>query len=169
MRTWEANKQAINQLWPQCQWTDEERRLWHDDLSGLDQEVLYDAVRNVKRSHDTLYPQLKWMTQEYRELASAKRKALKTQMPREQKLDLRISDTEDASLATDFVAVIDESSPSDFGGIQTMVLDKLPKMHARTAIRLIAYARKRLLGCETQAGIVNATGDVNPLDFGGLK
>jgi hypothetical protein len=69
MRTWEENKTAINQLWPMAQFTEEERRLWHDDLSGLDQAVLYDAIRNVKRNNESLYPQLKWLRDEYRHLS----------------------------------------------------------------------------------------------------
>lgn len=169
MRTFEANKQAINQLWPQCQWTDEERKLWHDDLSPLDQDTLYDAIRNVKRSHDTLYPQLKWISQEYRELASAKRKALKPSTPSEKRLELAISDEEDAALANDFVAVIDASDPSHCPGIEVMVLDKLPKMHARTAVRLILYARKRLLGEEPQGGIVSSGCEVTPFQFEAIK
>jgi hypothetical protein len=71
-RTWEQNRTAINQLWPQCQWTDEERRLWSDDLASVDQDVLYDAARNVKRNNDTLYPQLKWFRDEYRSLKRLK-------------------------------------------------------------------------------------------------
>lgn len=167
MRTWDANKTAINQLWPQCQWTDEERKLWHDDLSGLEQDTLYDAIRNVKRSHDTLYPQLKWISQEYRDLSAAKRKALKPSATREKRLELAISDEEDAALASDFVAVIDSSEPSHCSGIEVMVLDKLPKLHARTAVRLILYARKRLLGEEPQGGFITESGDVAPFQFGG--
>lgn len=68
MRTWEENKQAINQLWPRAEFTNEERKLWNDDLGSLDQSVLYDAIRNVKRNTDTLYPHIKWFREEYRGL-----------------------------------------------------------------------------------------------------
>lgn len=169
MRTWEENKSAINQLWPQCQWTEEERRLWSGDLGNLDQDVLYDAIRNVKRCHDTLYPQLKWMLDGYRELFSLKRRVLSRPKGQEEKLDLKISADEDRRLAADFIAVIDESSPDDFQNIETMVLDRLPKMYAATAHRLLMYARKRLLGQEALFGRVNSNGDVTPISFGGLK
>lgn len=166
MKTWEENRSAINQLWPMVKFTDEEKRLWHDDLSGLDQEVLYDAIRNVKRGHDTLYPQLKWMLESYRDLFSSKSQALRPRAAKEPKLDISIDEHEDKRLAEDFVVVIDSSTPSDFGNVETMVLDKLPRMHARTALRVLSYARKRLLGQELLFGRVNDEGDVTPFQIG---
>lgn len=167
MRTWEDNRSAINQLWPQCQWSEEERRLLKDDLSGLDQEVLYDALRNVKRSRDSLYPQLPWMLQAYRELFSSKRAALKAQPAKaEPRLMSDVSDAEDKRLAQEFVNVIDASQPSEFDMVQTMVLNKLPKMLNATAYRVLMYARKRLLGQEAVFGKVAADGNVQPIKFG---
>jgi hypothetical protein len=167
VRTWEDNRAAINQLWPQCKWTDEERRLLSDDLSGLDQDVLYDALRNVKRSRDSLYPQLPWMLQSYRELFSAKRSAMKaTTSKAEPRLMSDVSDEQDKRLASEFVSFIDASQPSDFEMIETMVLDKLPKMLNATAYRVLMYARKRLLGQEPLFGKVLSNGDVQPIKFG---
>lgn len=146
MRTWEENKTAINQLWPQCQWTDEERRLWKDDLSGLDQEVLYDAIRNVKRTKDTLYPQLKWVLEEHRELMRARKRTASKPVDQGVKLKIDVNDEEDKQLHKDFLAFIDISTPSDFGEVETRVFDKLSKMHSLTAIKVLKYARMRLLG-----------------------
>ncbi len=168
MRTWEDNRTAINQLWPQCQWTEEERRLWSDDLSGLDQGTLYDALRNVKRTRDTLYPQLPWILQAYRELNAAKRSALKaTSSKVEPKLRLDISEDEDKRLATEFVSFVESSQPSDFEMVETMVLDKLPNMHSSTAREVLMYARKRLLGQDAQFGRVTSAGDVQPISVTG--
>ena len=169
MRTWEDNKTAINQLWPMAQFTDEEKRLWREDLSNLDQDVLYDAIRNVKRGHDTLYPQLKWMLEGYRELFSLKRRALRQTGEKHKKLDLNISADEDKKLASDFIAVIDAASPDEYESIENMVLDKLPRMHAATALRVLMYAKKRLLGQEALFGRVNTDGDISPLSFGAIK
>lgn len=169
MRTWDDNRAAINQLWPQCKWTDEERRLLHDDLSGLDQDVLYDALRNVKRSRDSLYPQLPWMLQSYRDLFSAKRSALKSvPTTSEPRLRCEVDDAEDKRLAEEFVSVIDTSGPSDFKSIEAMVLDKLPKMLNATAYRVLMYASKRLLGQEALFGRVDKAGDVHPVSFGAM-
>lgn len=154
MRTWEENRSAINQLWPQCQWTDEERRLWNDDLCGLDQSVLYDAVRNVKRTKETLYPQLKWVLEEHRDLVRARKRSAAKPVSQHVKLDLSgIKDEEDKKLHDDFLKFIDMSSPSDFTDVETRVLDSLPKMHSLTAIRVLKYARMRLLA-ETNGGNV---------------
>ena len=169
MRTWEDNKTAINQLWPMAQFTDEEKRLWREDLSNLDQDVLYDAIRNVKRGHDTLYPQLKWMLEGYRELFSLKRRALRQTGEKHKKLDLNISADEDKKLASDFIAAIDAASPDEYESIENMVLDKLPRMHAATALRVLMYAKKRLLGQEALFGRVNTDGDISPLSFGAIK
>jgi hypothetical protein len=168
MRTWDQNKAAMNQLWPQCQWSDEERRLLNDDLGGLDQDTLYDALRNVKRTRDTLYPQLPWILQAYRELNAAKRSALKSTPGKvEPKLRLDISEDEDKRLATEFVALVESSQPSDFEMVETMVLDKLPKMHSATAFKVLMYARKRLLGQDAIFGRIGGDGEVNPIRFGG--
>jgi hypothetical protein len=167
VRTWDQNRAAINQLWPMAQFTDEEKRLWHDDLSGIDQDVLYDALRNVKRSRDSLYPQLPWILQAYRELFSAKRSALKaTPTQSEPRLLANISDAEDKRLAAEFVTYIDSAQPSEFESVETMVLDNLPKMLNATAHRVIMYARKRLLGQEALFGKVASDGEVQPIKFG---
>ena len=167
MRTWDDNRAAINQLWPQCQWTDEERRLWHDDLHALDQPMLYDALRNVKRNNDTLYPQLKWILDSYRELASARKRATKPPSPTEQKLKLNINDEEDRQLTADFLALIDVSQPSDWPMVEKRVLDLSPKMHGRSAVRVLNYARLRLLGEEQRCSRVTWSGETVPIGIGG--
>ena len=167
MRTWDENKTAINQLWPQCQWTEEERRLWQGDLGGLDQAVLYDALRNVKRSRDTLYPQLKWILDEHCELSRAKRRSATKKTQSEPKLDLHIDDAEDRQLHEDLVAVIDMSEPSDFDSVECRILDSLPKMKATTALRALMYARLRHLGQSQRFGKVKESGDVQLINVGG--
>lgn len=167
MKTWDQNKTSINQLWPTCSFTDEEKRLWGDDLGGLDQDVLYDAIRNVKRTRDTQWPQLKWMLDAYRELAHAKRQAKTHAKPPEPRVGVNVNEDENSRLADDFIAYIDAASPTDCPQIIEMVLDRLPKMHSRTALRVINYAKKRLLGQEQLFGRVSASGDIEPINFGG--
>lgn len=161
MRTWDDNRTSINQLWPQCQWTEEERGLWHDDLHSLDQPMLYDALRNVKRNHDTLYPQLKWILDSYRELASTRKRASHPQQLREKKLELKVDDQEDRRLTDEFIALIDVLLPADFFDLEKKVLDiGLPKMHAVSAVRVLNYARVRLLGEENRFSRVTRSGDL---------
>lgn len=166
MRTWEENKTSINQLWPQCRWTAEEGELWRGDLSRLDQDVLYDAIRDVKRGHDTLYPQLKWMLDTYRELASLKKSASVTKTKAEVKLKLDIDEAENAKLVDDCMKLIDESIREDFPSVEKTILDALKRMHASAALRLLKYARRRLLGQEETFGRVTKDGNIEPISFG---
>jgi hypothetical protein len=163
VRTWDENKTAINQLWPSHEWSEEEAKLVREDLSPLDQPTLYDAIRNAKRKHDTPFVHLKWLLDEYRELASAKRHALKATQPKDPKLKLDIDDELDRKLSADFVAWIDDCEPGDFGVVENTVLDSLPQMHSLSAVKVLSYARSRLLGQETQFGRVTPSGDIEPI------
>jgi hypothetical protein len=163
VRTWEENKTAINQLWPSHEWSDEEAKLVREDLSPLDQPTLYDAIRNAKRKHDTPFVHLKWLLDEYRELSSSKRHALKASKPKDPKLQISIDDDLDRKLSADFVAWIDDCDPEHFGEVETKVLDKLPQMHSLSALKVLSYARSRLLGQETQFGRVTRSGDIEPI------
>jgi hypothetical protein len=153
----------MNQLWPSHIWSDEELKLVREDLSPLDQPTLYDAIRNAKRKHDTPFVHLKWLLDEYRELSSSKRHALKASKPKDPKLQISIDDDLDRKLAADFVAWIDDCDPEHFGEVETMVLDKLPQMHSLSALKVLSYARSRLLGQETQFGRVTKSGDIEPI------
>lgn len=163
MRTWDENRTTINQLWPTHAYTEEEANLVREDLSPLDQSTLYDAIRNAKRHHDTPFVHLKWLLDEYRELASSKKAALKSPRPREPKLDLRVDEKQDRTLREQFIAWIDECEPKDFGAVETKVLDSLPKMNSASAVRVLLYARARLLGQEVQFSRVSRDGSVAPL------
>jgi hypothetical protein len=153
----------MNQLWPSHIWSDEELKLVREDLSPLDQPTLYDAIRNAKRKHDTPFVHLKWLLDEYRELSSSKRHALKASKPKDPKLQISIDDDLDRKLAADFVAWIDDCDPEHFGEVETRVLDKLPQMHSLSALKVLSYARSRLLGQETQFGRVKKSGDIEPI------
>lgn len=74
-RSWDDNRETINDLWPLLELRPAEKELWHDDLSALDQETLYEALREVKRSKESPWPQLAWIHEAYRQLRSAQRSA----------------------------------------------------------------------------------------------
>jgi len=147
VRTWDENRVAINQLWPKCEWTDEERKLMHDDLEPLDQAVLYDAIRNVKRNNDTLYPQLKWFRDEYRSLNRVK--SLQERRPnpeREQRQVVRIEKRDDDKMAGELRAYIDGCTPGDWREAVDFIADKAAslKVEMATAFRLCRYLNERL-------------------------
>ena len=62
------------------------------------------------------------------------------------------------------MALIDISSREDFDSIEAKVLDGLPKMFSKTAVRVLIYARARLLGQRPQFGTVTDKGDVRPFN-----
>ena len=145
MRTWEDNKRAINQLWPQCIWTDEERSLWHDDLLGLDQPTLYDAIRNVKRNNDSLYPQLKWIREEYRHLHRL-RTVLSTRKTAEQRVVVDIDKEQNERMREELKVLVELATPADYQRTVDIVADKAAKLQVElgTATKLVNYLNDRL-------------------------
>lgn len=146
MRTWDTNRQTINQLWPLMTFTDEEKRLWHDDLSGLDQAVLYDAIRNVKRNNDTNYPQLKWVRDEYRVLDRLRNVRRSASATGEQKQIVNIDAQQDARVRDELKIAIETASPPDYQFTVDLVAEKAAKceIEMATAFRLVRYLNERL-------------------------
>lgn len=146
MKTWETNRQAINQLWPLMTFTDEEKRLWNDDLSCLDQAVLYDAIRNVKRNNDTNYPQLKWVRDEYRALDRVRNLRRPVSANGEQKKIVNIDSDKNARMRDELKVVIELAEPSDWQATVDLVADKAGKceIEMATAFRLVRYLNDRL-------------------------
>lgn len=149
MRTWEDNKTAINQLWPMAQWSDEERRLWTDDLHGLDQVVLYDAIRNVKRSTESLYPQLKWVRDEYRRLEASRKWSVSSgrgSSQAEPRVPVVIDKASDARVRDELRALIEVTEPADFQSTVNRIADKAAALEIEmsTAFRLVRYLLDRL-------------------------
>lgn len=163
MRTWDENKLAIHEFWPEHAFTDEEAKLWREDLGSLDQERLYDAIKNTKRNNPTRWVHLKWISDEYKQLRNAKAKAVAS-VDRGEKLNLHIDADESQKLANQFMALIDISRPEDFDAVEGKVLDALPRMFSKTAVRVLIYARARLLGQRPQFGTVTSKGDVRPFN-----
>jgi len=151
-RTWEDNCKAINGLWPHCEWTDEQRSLWRDDLSHLDQDVLHEALREVKRTHDSLYPQLPWVIEAYRSIVASKRCTTgDSSWLRETRKAVHIDEKNSARLASEFRNLIEVAKPEDFHDIEKRILDKVYDLEIvmAPATRVLAYAGQRLLGENT--------------------
>jgi hypothetical protein len=147
VRTWEENRQAINQLWPMVQFTDEERKLWSDDLKALDQAVLYDAIRNAKRNNDSLYPQLKWIRDEYRSLEASRKWARGSKSaasPEHPRVSIDKA-TNERNLA-ELKALVEVTEPCDFRMTVDVIADKASSLQIEmaTAFRLVKYLLRRL-------------------------
>lgn len=147
MRTWDQNRTAINQLWPLMDFKDEEKRLWHDDLSVLDQDVLYDAIRNVKRNNDSNYPHLKWIRDEYRGLERLRKFSTKASTPPgEERKPVIIDAATDERLGNELRIVCDMATSDQYQATVDLIADKAGelKIEMATARRLIVYLQERL-------------------------
>jgi hypothetical protein len=147
LKTWDDNRSAVNGLWPMMQLSDEEKKLWHDDLSPLDQGVLYDAIRNVKRNNETLYPQLKWIRDEYRTLHRMKSLQDRRANPDQQfRQVVRIDRREDEKMAKELTDYIDSCTPSDWQDAVDLISNKAGelKIELATAYKLVRYLNERL-------------------------
>jgi hypothetical protein len=145
-RTWQQNSDAINGLWPQCQWTDEEIDLWREDLSGLDQNLLFEALREVKRSKESLYPQLVWVHQAYRKLSADRLEAARHAAPKAPAFSgdrLEIDPAESRRLAAEIAAEIDAALPGDVDAILAKITSLTDRMDAVAASRLAWRASAR--------------------------
>lgn len=145
MRSWDDNRSAINQLWPMVQFTDEEKRLWSEDLSRLDQVLLYDAIRNVKRTRDSLYPQLPWVLGEYRDLLSAK-KAAERKPVGERHVPVIIDQKTDQQMRRDLKVMVEMATRETYTETVDMIADAAAglKVELNTAYGLVRYLVKRL-------------------------
>jgi len=171
MKTWDENRDTINQFWP-TQWNAEESKLMKDDLEPLDQVMLYDAIRNVKRSHDTPFVHLKWILDQYSSLSLARKhaeKSPKAPILGGEKLKITVNPEREGELVTDFLSCVDSADPKGFEQIEHNVLSKLGEMSNLAANKVLAYARARLLGQHTQFSQVTADGELKPITFSKLK
>lgn len=144
-KTWDDNRELINGLWPLSQLTPEEADLWRSDLSGLDQGVLFDALRNVKRNNDSNYPQLKWVRDEYRGLhriATVRR--LPQSAPNYE--PPAYDDGMDKRIGDELRAVVESATADEYRGTISLIADKAAKALIRmpTAFRLVSYLNARL-------------------------
>lgn len=146
MSTWDDNRQAINQLWPLMTLTEEEKRLWRDDLSSLDQPVLYDAIRNVKRNNDSNYPQLKWIRDEYRALDRIRNFSNRRSSAGEPRQIVNIDSADNARMRDELKIAIELATRADYQSTVDLIADKASqhKVELSTAYRLVRYLNERL-------------------------
>lgn len=146
MRTWDDNRCAINELWPLLQFTGEEKRLWTDDLSGLDQDLLYDAIRNVKRNNESNYPQIKWVREEYRSLDRVRKLAARKPVSDEPRQVVCIDADVNARMREELRIVVEQATMQDYDDVVSLIADKACelKVEMQTAMGLVKFLQDRL-------------------------
>ena len=167
-RTWEDNRALINGYWRLAMetYSPEERELWRDDLSGLDQDVLYEALREVKRSKETPYPQLAWVHSAYRSILSAKRAAERTSRVTQKAFTgdrLEIDREESRRIRAEIEAEIAVAGREDYDAIRRRVtVDVIDQLEAVDAVALLHLAGEKLLGNQARGGRVTRESAIVP-------
>ena len=64
-----SNMKLAMDLWPNATWTDHLQDLWRERLTGLNQDIVHDAIRLVKPMFSSHQPELKWVLSKCSELA----------------------------------------------------------------------------------------------------
>ena len=152
-RTWDENRETINDLWPLIELREEERKLWHDDLSPLDQDALFEAIREVKRSRDSIYPQLSWIHAAYRELR-AKARASRPPLagpPAFSGDRLDIDPDVDRRVRRELEALVHATPVEDLADAEAAIWSNLHRVQAVTAMRLQAAVDAKRAGARPAA------------------
>jgi hypothetical protein len=151
IKTWEENRALINGFWRMAMtetYSAEELALWRDDLSGLDQDTLYEAIREVKRTRDTPFPQLAWIHAAYRSIASAKAVATRSVAMMQPAFsgDRLVIDREASRrLRREIEAAIEAASPDQYGEIRQRIIDRLDDLESLDAVALLNAAKELLV------------------------
>jgi hypothetical protein len=158
-RTWEQNRDAINGLWPMAVWTPEEADLWRADLSGLDHDVLFDALREVKRSRESMYPQLAWVHAAYREIMSARRAARRAAergpgagAPAYSTPRMQLDPARERRARAELESLLEQTEPAGLGAVRRRAGELIDAVDALWAARFLARvaakaAEDRAAGC----------------------
>lgn len=158
-RTWDDNRELINGLWPMAQFTAEEADLWRADLHALDQEALFEAIRQVKRSRDSVYPQLAWVHEAYREIR-AKARAARPPLPGPPAFAgdrLTIDPVRERQLRRELEHAIDRAGGDELDAVVDRINGEIDNLEARSAIALMARVRQRRDGEQAAAPAVLRT------------
>ena len=144
-RTWDANRELINGLWPMAQFTAEEADLWRADLHGLDQAALFEAIRQVKRTRDSIYPQLAWVHEAYREIR-AKARAARPPVagpPAFAGDRLTIDPVRERQLRRELEHAIETAGDGELDAVVDRITREIDNLEARSTITLMARVRER--------------------------
>lgn len=68
MNSWFLNKEKINELWSNCEWTQSESDLFTKRLGHLNQDWLAQAIENVRTNFNSSKPAIKWIIDEYKKI-----------------------------------------------------------------------------------------------------
>ena len=155
--TWERNKDRINDLWPEVNWTPTEKQLWHESLSLLNQGWVKQSVMNTAKSYSSTKPQLKWILKSFERIKQKDESDAAHRQARTQIMEKKLSDAEAqemmhkasqemlgalVAMPPDYVRKLAKKVQSVLG-LQIDV-DQPPQTWSRTAVGCMMAAHNRL-------------------------
>ena len=116
------------------------------DLSHLDQDILWDAIRNAKRNHDTPFVHLKWLLDEYRSISRLRKLAAVKTTTSEPRQLVQIDSGENARMRAELAIVVDQATAEDYQTVVDLIAEKASqlKIEMTTAFSLVKYLQERL-------------------------
>ena len=176
-RTWEQNRDTINGLWPMAVWTPEEADLWRADLSGLDHDVLFDALREVKRSRESIYPQLAWVHAAYREIMAARRAARRAAergpgagAPAYSTPRMRPDPARERRARVELETLLEQTEPAGLEAVRRRAGELIDAVDALWAARFLAQVTAKAAGDRAAACVVVDAVDVRgPTDDAAIE
>jgi hypothetical protein len=176
-RTWEQNRDAINGLWPMAVWTPEEADLWRADLHGLEQGALFDAIRAVKRSRESLYPQLAWVHAAYREIMAARRAARRAAergpgagAPAYSTPRMQLDPARERRARAELESLLEKTEPAALGAVRSRAGELIDAVDALWAARFLARVAAKAAGDRAAACVVVDAVDVRgPTDEAAIE
>lgn len=169
MRTYDDNVEVINELWQSFTPTHELRQLFRERLQKLEQDVLYEAIKQAKVDNEGPWPAIKWFTAAYNEI---KRKQIQS-APHKPSQYIRhiipdVDVAEENRLVSEFCAAIEGCTDEGFTSMRDMILDKYDA-HLLSSLNAHRLCRQLLvhLGYVVGAGLshVSKTGEVTPMNM----
>lgn len=154
---WESNKNRINQLWPDVNWSPAEKELWHEELSTRNQKWLMEAIKAVAKNYSSDRPKLKWIVTAFDKIKRENEADEAARQARTQIEEKQISDREAEEMLErankEMLGVLVALPPERLRQLAKKVREVLglqvdvtqpPQTWSRTAVGCMVAAHKKL-------------------------
>jgi hypothetical protein len=171
MRTYEDNVETINELWQTFMPTHELKQLFREQLSKLNQDVLYLSIKRAKVDNEGPWPAIKWFTTAYADVQRKLREAgevrevaykpIKNTLP-------KVDGDAEAKLVSDFRLAIQDCGDQGFVALHDMIVDRVGRCEIGLAngARLCNELREHVFGPSVGLSRVDKSGDLQSLPVG---
>lgn len=169
MKTYEDNVEVINQLWQSFTPTHELRQLFRERLHRLDQDILYEAIKQAKVENDGPWPSIKWFTSAFSDIQKKQLQSAPYKPSRYVRNVIPDVDAESEKvLIAEFCAAIEGCTDEGFYEMEKLILDKYDAslLSSLSAFRLLRQLLIHLgYGVGSGLSRVGKHGETSPLEM----